>query len=156
MGRNIRTKQKEGAMKRVMYGLMAVILVVGLVGCATMGVGEKEPAQPGPTVVVATPMVKMDKKGKISIVGTGFTPGQEVSLLFTTMDGVQADIGYALKPKPVANERGAWVTTWSCGRYVARKLAKEGAYTITVTDSEYNTLAHTPVAFYKEKKKKKK
>ena len=145
-------------MKRVIYGLMAVIVVVGLVGCATMGVGEKGAeeglVQPGPTVMVATPMVKMDKKAKVSIVGTGFKPGQEVSLLFTTADGVQADVGYALKPKPVANKTGAWVTTWSCGRYIARKLVKEGAYTITVTDSDYNVLAHAPVAFYKAKKKK--
>jgi hypothetical protein len=47
------------------------------------------------------------------------------------------------------------VTTWSCGRYIARKLVKEGAYTITVTDSDYNVLAHAPVAFYKAKEKKK-
>jgi hypothetical protein len=147
-------------MKKAIHVLMAVILVVGLVGCATMGVGEKEAkeslAQPGPTVMVATPNVKMSSKAKITIVGTGFKPGQEVSVLFTTADGVQADIGYALKPKPVANKIGAWATTWSAGRYVKRKLVKEGAYTITVTDSEYNTLAHAPVAFYKAEKKKKK
>ncbi|MHC4891745.1 MAG: hypothetical protein ACYTEO_20030 [Planctomycetota bacterium] len=147
-------------MKKAMYGLMAVILVVGLVGCATMGVGEKEAkeglAQPGPTVMVATPNVKMSSKAKITIVGAGFKPGQEVSVLFTTADGVQADIGYALKPKPVANKIGAWATTWSAGRYVKRKLVKEGAYTITVTDSEYNILAYAPVAFYKAKKAKKK
>jgi hypothetical protein len=147
-------------MKRLMYGLMALIVVVGLVGCTTMGVGEKEAkeglAQPGPTVMVATPNVKMGSKAKITIVGTGFKPGQEVSLLFTTMDGVQADIGYALKPKPVANKLGAWATTWSCGRYIKKKLIKEGAYAITVADSEYNILAHAPVAFYKAKAKKKK
>ena len=147
-------------MKRVMYGLVAVIVVFSLVGCTTMGVGEKEAkeglSQPGPTVMVATPNVKMGSKAKITIVGTGFKPGQEVSLLFTTMDGVQADIGYALKPKPVANKIGAWATTWSCGRYIKKKLIKEGAYAITVADSEYNTLAHAPVAFYKAKKAKKK
>ncbi|MFQ6078424.1 MAG: hypothetical protein ACE5NJ_04715 [Thermodesulfobacteriota bacterium] len=147
-------------MKRVMYGLVAVIVVVGLVGCTTMGLGKKEAkeglAQPGPTVMVATPMVKMSKKAKITIVGTGFQPGQEVSLLFTTADGVQADIGYALKPKPVANKIGAWATTWSAGRYIKKKLIKQGAYAITVADSEYNILTHAPVAFYKAKKKKKK
>jgi len=149
-------------MERGIYGLMAVIVVVALVGCATMGVGKKGAEEglggPGPTVIVADPMVKMDKKAKMSIVGTGFKPGQELSLLITTIDGVQSDIGHALKPSPVANETGAWVTTWSCGRYIDRKLIKEGAYTITVTDSEYNVLAHAPVAFYKaeEKKEKKK
>ena len=147
-------------MKRGMYGVMAVILVVGLIGCTTMGLSEKGAeeglAEPGPTVVVATPMVKMSKKAELSIVGTGFKPGQEVSLLITTMDGLQSDIGYALKPTPVANKIGAWVTTWSCGRYIDRKLVKEGAYTIVVTDSEYNLLAHAPVAFYKAEEKKEK
>ncbi|MFB0506246.1 MAG: hypothetical protein ACETWT_05915 [Thermodesulfobacteriota bacterium] len=149
-------------MKRILYELVAVIVVVGLVGCATMGLGEKGAEEglsgPGPTVIVADPMVKMDKKAKMSIVGTGFKPGQELSLLITTTDGVQSDIGHALKPSPVANETGAWVTTWSCGRYIDRKLIKEGAYTLMVTDSEYNVLAHAPVAFYKaeEKKEKKK
>ncbi len=110
----------------------------------------------GPTVAMGTPMVKMSKKAKAVIMGTGFNPGREVQLLFTTMDGVQSDIGYALKPKPVANKIGAWVITWSCGRYISKKLIKEGAYIITVTDSEYNFLAHTPVAFYGAKKAEKK
>jgi len=149
-------------MRKVVYGLMAVIMVFGLVGCATMGPGKTgaeeglaAQSKPGPTVVVASPNVKMGSKAKITIVGTGFNPGQEVSLLFTTTDGVQADIGYALKPQPKANKIGAWVTTWSCGRYVKKKLIKEGAYAITVADSEYNIIAHAPVAFYKAKEKKK-
>jgi hypothetical protein len=147
-------------MKRVIYGLMAVIVVVSLVGCTTMGFGTKEAkeglAEPGPTMMVATPMVKMDKKANMSIMGTGFKPGQEVSLLITTMDGLQSDIAYYLKPQPVANATGAWMTTWSCGRYISKKLVTEGAYTITVTDSDYNALAHAPVVFYKAEEKKKK
>jgi hypothetical protein len=147
-------------MKGLIGGIIAVFVMVSLLGCTTMGIGKKGAkeglAQPGPTVMVATPNVKMSSKVKITIVGTGFKPGQEVSLVFTTADGVQADIGYALKPKPVANKIGAWATTWSAGRYVKRKLVKEGAYTITVTDSDYNVLAHAPVAFYKKKAKKKK
>jgi hypothetical protein len=147
-------------MRKVVYGLIAVIMVFGLVGCATMGTepsGAQQQAlsAPTPIVVVASPMVKMDKKAKITIVGTGFQPGQEVSLLFTDVDGVQSDIGYALKPQPKANKIGAWVSTWSCGRYISKKLIKEGAYAITVADSEYNIIAHAPVAFYKAKEKKK-
>jgi hypothetical protein len=146
-------------MKRALYGMMAAILVAGLVGCATMGPGKgaaEEGVAAGPTVVVATPMVKMSKKSKVTVMGTGFTPGQEVRLLFTSVDGVKADIGYALKPAPVANKVGAWATTWSCGRFVSKKLIKEGAYGITATDTEYNVIGHAPVAFYKEKKEKKK
>ena len=107
-------------------------------------------------VMVANPYQKLDNKAKVTIVGTGFQPGQEVSLLFTSADGVQADIGYALKPAPKANKIGSWVTTWSCGRFVKRKLITKGAYVITVTDSDYNVIAHAPVAFYAEKKAKKK
>ena len=149
-------------MRKLLYGLMAVIMVFGLMGCASLKTGTPDaeealtaPGQPGPMVVVATPYVKMDKKATITIMGTGFTPGQEVSLLFTDVNGVQSDIGYALKPQPTANKLGAWVTTWSCGRYISKKLIKEGAYTIMVADSDYNILAHTPVAFYQAKKKKK-
>ena len=143
-------------MKRVLYGVMAAILVVGLVGFTTMAPSETAAGELGPKVMVANPMVKMDKKAEITIVGTGFQPGQEVSLLFTDVDGIQSDIGYALKPQPKANKIGAWVTTWSCGRYISKKLIKEGAYAITVADGDYNILAHTPVAFYKAKEKKKK
>ncbi len=142
-------------MKKVLYGVMAAIVVVGLVGFTTMAPSETAASELGAKVMVANPMVKMSKKAQITIVGTGFKPGQVLSLLFTTTDGVLADIGYALKPQPKANSLGAWVTTWSCGRYISKKLIKEGAYAITVADSDYNILAHTPVAFYKAKEKKK-
>jgi len=147
-------------MKKLIGGLTAVVLVAGLVGCSTMGPGKgaaKEglalPSEPGPTVMAGTPVVKMSKKSVVVIMGTGFKPGQEVRILFTTWDGVRADIGYAIKPQPVANKVGAWVTTWKCGRFVRKKLIKQGAYTLTVTDAEYNPIAHAPVAFVKAKKK---
>jgi hypothetical protein len=142
-------------MKKLLYGIMAAIVVVGLVGFTAMAPSEAAASELGAKVMVANPMVEMSKKAQITIVGTGFKPGQVLSLLFTTTDGVLADIGYALKPQPKANSLGAWVTTWSAGRYISKKLIKEGAYTITVADSDYNILAHTPVAFYKAKKKKK-
>jgi hypothetical protein len=71
---------------------------------------------------------------------------------------VQSDIGYALKPVPKPDKTGSWTTTWSAGRYVARKLVnpKGGAYKIIVTDNEYNPIAHSAVFFQPEKKKKKK
>jgi len=147
-------------MKKAVWGFIAVMLVIGLMGCSHLGIGkgaeEEEVAvasEPGPTVMVGTPVVKMSKKATAVIMGTGFKPGQEVRILLTTWDGVRSDVGYALKPEPVANELGAWVTTWSCGRFIAKKLVKEGAYTLTVTDAEYNPIAHAPIAFAAAKKK---
>jgi len=143
-------------MKKLTYGLIAGIMIVSLAGFTALLPAKAEAGGLAPKVMVATPNVKMGSKAKITIMGTGFKPGQEVSLLFTDVNGVQSDIGYALKPKPKANKIGAWVTTWSCGRYIKKKLIKAGAYAIIVADSDYNSLAHTPVAFYKAKKKKKK
>jgi len=145
-------------MKKVICVMIGAFLVVVLAGCTTTGPskgaakeGLAAKSEPGPTVVVVTPRVKMSKKATITIKGTGFKPGQEVELLFTAVDGVQSDIGYALKPKPVADKTGTWVTTWSCGRFISKKLIKEGTYTITVTDVDYNSLAEAPVAFFAEK-----
>ena len=100
---------------------------------------------------MGTPMVPLDKKATAVIMGTGFQPGQEVYLLITDANGVQSDIEYALKPLPKADATGAWSTTWSCGRYVQKKLVKAGAYVITVTDTKYEPLASVPVTFYQAK-----
>jgi hypothetical protein len=92
----------------------------------------------------------MSKKATTTIKGQGFKPGQEVNLLFTAKDGIESDIGYALKPAPKADESGNWSTTWKCGRFISKKLVLEGkSYKIAVTDAEYNPLAHTFVSFSK-------
>jgi hypothetical protein len=109
---------------------------------------------------MGTPLVKMagKKTAGVVIMGTGFKPGQEINVLFVSPDGLQSDIGYALKPTPEPDKTGSWTTTWSAARYVARKLVdpKGGAYKIVVADSEYNPIAHTAVFFQAPKKKKKK
>ena len=150
-------------MKRAIGVLVTAVLAVCLIGCSTIGPGKggaqeglAAKRELGRKVVVATPYVKMSKKATVVIMGTGFTPGQEIRLLFTTMDGVLNEIGVHLKPAPVTNKVGAWVTTWSCGRFIRKKLIKEGAYVITVSDSKYNVLGHAPVAFYAAKKAKEK
>ena len=138
-----------------MKKLLVLLAITSLMGLSLM----VTPAPAGDLaakVMVANPYQKLNNKAKVTIVGTSFKPGQEVSLLFTSADGVQADIGYALKPAPKANKIGAWVTTWSCGRFIKKKLIKKGAYKITVTDSDYNALDQAPIAFYAVKKAKKK
>ena len=138
-----------------MKKLLTLLAITSLMGLSLL----VTPAPAGDlaaTVMVANPYVKMDGKAQVTIMGTGFKPGQKVSLLFTTIDGVRVNISYKLKPRPEANKIGSWVTTWSCGRFIKKKLITRGAYTITVTDSDYNVITHAPVAFYAEKKAKKK
>ena len=140
-------------MKKVIGSLMALFFVVGITSVGFAG-------NMGPVVSMGTPLVKMagKKTAGVVIMGTGFKPGQEINILFVSPDGLQSDIGYALKPAPKPDKTGSWTTTWSAGRYVARKLInpKGGAYKIVVSDGEYNPIAHTAVFFQAPKKKKKK
>ncbi len=92
----------------------------------------------------------MDKKAKVTISGKGFHPGQAIALLLTTGDGVMTDIGYALHPVPKADSSGAWTTSWSCGRFIRKKLVQAGKpYKLTITDQEYNPLVESTVSFVK-------
>jgi len=131
-------------MKKWIYWVIAIIMVLGLGVHANAASGQSSPAP----LISATPMVKMTKDVKVTIVGTGFKPGEEIIILYTDPNGVVADIGYALKPEPKADNKGEWSTTWGCGRYIKKKLITEGVTSITVTDSDYNILAHDSIYFY--------
>lgn len=152
-------------MKKLISILMVMAMVAILIsfaGCSTMK-SSKGPAEEamvakslGPVVLIGTPMVKMNKKAKVVIMGTGFKPGQELHILFTAANGVQSDIAAYIKPELKVDKTGTWATSWNAGRYVRRKIIKKGgAYAITVTGSDYLPIATAPVCFYKEKKKKK-
>ena len=150
-------------MKKLFPSIVAVVFIVGLMGLSGstfLGPRVSIAADQGPVVTLGTPLVKMagKKTAGVVIMGTGFKPGQEIRVLFTTKDGLQSDLGYALKPEPKPDKTGSWTTTWSAGRYVRRKLVdpKGGAYKIVVSDGEYNPIAHTAVFFQAPKKKKKK
>jgi len=141
-------------MKKTLIGPLTLILVIGLFGCAHMSdsKGSAESALPlAPTVAMGTPMVPLDSKAEAVIMGAGFQPGQEVFLVITDANGILSDIEDTLKPLPKANAAGAWSTTWSCGRFVKKKLVTEGAFVITVTDPQYVPLAYVPVTFFKTK-----
>ena len=136
-------------MKNVIGSLMAVLLITGmmvLVGSPT-GPGACIAGELSPVVAVGTPLVKLDKKAMVVIMGTGFKPGQEINIVFVTADGVKSDIGYALKPVPKPDKTGSWATSWGAGRFVSKKLVKMGAYKLMIFDGEYNAMAQTAVYF---------
>lgn len=97
-----------------------------------------------------TPVVAMGKDAKVSIMGSGFKPGQEIAILFTDANGITANLEAYLTDKPEVNNKGEFYTEWKCGRYVSKKLIKPGVTAIKVADSEYNLLAHDSVFFVKE------
>ena len=92
---------------------------------------------------------KLDKKGTIILTGNGFTPNLEVAILFKTSDGVESDIGYALDPAPVADDNGNFVTTWSYGRFVKKKLISVGKYSLSITNDDFDPLTDTTITFVK-------
>jgi|GEM_PF-588856 hypothetical protein len=133
-------------MKNGICWVTAIIMVLGLGVYANAASGESSSTP----IISATPMVKLANDAKITIVGTGFKPGEEIVILYTDPNGVMADVGYALKPEPKVDSNGEWSTTWNCGRYVKKKLIREGVISITVADGEYNILAHDTIAFQKD------
>jgi hypothetical protein len=144
-------------MKKGFCKISFIVLVIGLLaaGCACPEKTMKQ--ELGPTVSVYPGVVKLDKKATVTLMGTGFEPGKTINFVMVTEDGVKTDIGYSFKPEPVPNDTGAWASVWTdLGRFIGSKLVKAGVYTVIVTDSEYNPLAHAPIAFMEEKKEKKK
>ena len=139
-------------MKRFFGFLVAVFFVVGVIGFS--GISSVCLAgDVAPVLALGTPLVKADKKASVVIMGSGFKPGEELSVLVTDENGLQTDIGYALKPVPKPDATGTFATTWNAGRFVSKKIIGVGACKITVTDAEYNPVAHTVVFFQKVEKK---
>ncbi len=89
----------------------------------------------------------LDKEGVLEISGSGFEANAPVFLLFTTADGVTAEIGYALEPQPTADADGNWSTNWSYGRFVKKKLVAVGDFNMSATDDDFQELATATISF---------
>ncbi len=147
-------------MKKVLYALMTVIVVVGLVGCATTGPkkGEAEESMTSqgglaPTVVIQpSHVLRLDKSTKVAIMGSGFKPGEEIHLVINQSDGSISDITSELVPEPKANEFGVWGTTWAVGDYASSSVAGAGVYILKACDASYQVLTTVPFGYYDTKK----
>ena len=129
--------------------LLVALLFFGLTGCAsTQSVGQIDRIEPAATVVSEPVILPLNKHGKVVFMGSGCKPGEEVKLLFKTIDEVTTDIGAYLDPKSIiANDSGAWLVVWSYGHFVKKKLIKKGVYAILVADMDYNVRASAPIKF---------
>jgi len=124
-----------------------VLVVVCLVAFTVPAAAE------GPTVVMdPSPVLKLDKKTKVTIMGSGFEPGQEIRLLITQSDGSLSDIGDGLEPEPKANKSGVWATAWTVGAFSNKRIAKPGAYLMQVCDPDYKVITTIPFGYYDAKK----
>ena len=138
-------------MKKTVLIVLTLVTLMGLIAGTSIVAGASGDS---PKLEAANPVTEM---GEIVVfLGSGFEPGQEVNLVLSTPDGYKIDIAYALdgETSPVANEIGAFVTSWEPGRIASRVMASgrggygDGAYIITATDTDYVTLATAVMAFY--------
>jgi hypothetical protein len=134
-----------------MKHLLVTLVVVGLVVTVIISGSSILAAatNPSPSVVMATPIVKMDSKVcRVTIMGSGFKAGDTVNMILKTPDGVYSDVTPSLSPAPKANEVGAWATVFDASTFVGKKIMGQGMYTLQVTDADYNTLANVPFGLY--------
>lgn len=125
---------------------MKSILTAGVLACSLLVSACVTTSNVAPSVTTQGTLA-LDKKGTVELSGTGFAPNAEVTLLFTTKDGVESDIGYAVDPAPVADENGNWKTTWSYGRFVKKKLVDAGDYQLVATDADFTPLSQSTITF---------
>jgi hypothetical protein len=108
-----------------------------------------------PKLVVSPLPIPYQRKTAVTIAGSGFEPKQEVSL-HIELGGVPSEISFMVKPRPVANEFGAFSTEWILDNEIRTKLLSPTAYTLRAEDENGSVLAHAPVVFVPEKKKEEK
>ncbi|MFC1893695.1 hypothetical protein ACFLYR_06700 [Chloroflexota bacterium] len=138
-------------MKKLSVVLLTVFLLGLLIVGSTQVFGATSSGSASHTLVLSQSVVPLDAKSQIVIMGSGYEPGQEVTLLAHLSGGrapwaTASDLGVYLNPTPViANEFGVWATVWTVDRF--SRLAVTGMYLLEVADDEYNTLASVPFGF---------
>jgi hypothetical protein len=157
MSQSLTLTRKEIAMKRLLGGALVVFFILSLIGFVRpepFGPEECSAGDLAPMVTLGTPLVKMDKKATVVIMGSGFPPDQEIRILLVTAGKADSDLDGALKPDPKVDGTGNWASTWDAGMYIGKDLLDAGVSKLVVTDAEYNPVAHTPIFVQKEEKPK--
>jgi hypothetical protein len=107
-----------------------------------------------PRLVVSPLPIPYQRKTAVTIAGSGFEPKQEISL-HIELGGVPSEISFMVKPRPVANEFGAFSTEWILDNEIRAKLLSPTAYTLRAEDENGSVLAHAPFVFAAPKKEAK-
>lgn len=137
----------------------AIIVALGLALLAALvsGVtpfGSEAKGQDGdsaPSVAVWPGVGELHSGSSFAIMGTGFQPGQKVHVLIQTSIGrgfagtVTNEITENVQPPIEAvDESGNFAARFDMGRF--ERVMSEGIAGISVTDTDFNVLASTPVA----------
>ena len=99
-----------------------------------------------PNLVVTPMIVPLDGDSQVILAGSGFEPGQEISVFIRDPRyGALSDLRGLVDPEPLVNEQGSWASAWTFGRYISRGIFTEGLYQIWVADENGVALASAPL-----------
>lgn len=152
--------RKISSGKTVAATIFAVIFAIGLLaGESLLRAPEAEGRwvfiKDAPVLIVSPTPIPYARKTMVRISGSGFEPKQEISLQIE-LGGVPTDISFMVRPRPVANEYGAFSSEWLLDGEIGGKLLSPTAYTIRAEDENGSILAHAPFVLQAAKKDPKK
>ena len=150
--------QNSSRKKLLVLGALFVTTALGgsLISACAQGVsGTSVKAKGSPKLTVSPSPVPYERKAKVTISGSGFTPNQELELQLP-IGGVPSDISAMVKPTPKTNEQGSFSTQWILDNEIRGKLLEPTAYTLEVLNTDGKVLARTPFVLEKVEAKKKK
>jgi len=137
------------------------ILLSSTLGCSQSDNGKMTGSTPSTKammsnakVMISPSPVPYQRKVKVTISGSGFSPNQELELLIP-IGGVPSDISAMVKPQPKTDARGTFTTVWILDNEIRGKLLEPTKYTLEVSSTDGETLAKVPFVLEKVEMKKK-
>ncbi|MCY4583307.1 MAG: hypothetical protein OXE50_11010 [Chloroflexi bacterium] len=134
--------------------LVLAVLLALMAGAGVVPFGSEvrgQDADSAASVVVWPGVGELHSGSSFAVMGTGFTPGQKIHVLLQTSIGrgfagtVVNEITENVQPPIMAvDEAGNFAARFDMGRF--ERVMSEGIAGITVTDTDFNPLASTPVA----------
>lgn len=147
-----RTIVRQTTTAAIIVALGLALLAVLVSGVTPFGSEAKgQDADSAPSVSVWPGVGELHSGSSFAIMGTGFQPGQKIHVLLQTSIGrgfagtVINEITENVQPPIEAvDESGNFAARFDMGRF--ERVMSEGIAGITVTDTDFNVLASTPVA----------
>ena len=141
-------------MRKLKYVLVFVlVLVLGLIYVVPAIAGESSAIEEKvtPVLTVWPPIVKLSGETQVTILGSGFEPGQELAFVIPAPDGGATNVNRGLFPvtkydeEPIVDQRGNFAFVLDFGYIRLERVVAEGIWELTVTDSNYNPIAVAPI-----------
>ena len=147
-----RTIVRQTTTAAIIVALGLALLVALLSGVTPFGSEARgQDGDSAPSVAVWPGVGELHSGSSFAIMGTGFRPGQKIHVLVQTSVGrgfagtVTNEITENVHPPIEAvDESGNFAARFDMGRF--ERVMSEGIAGITVTDTDFNVLASTPVA----------